>query len=286
MKPTYFISFFYITLCLPTQLFAALSDSITHRATEHKKIEFKDTISDIQQLETAIMTHDHDQFDQIIFQKPCVVFNKNPQEISDSALRLAAQIGNTHAVEKLLSLNADPNRPNEQGETALILASLNGRLDTIKELCRKNIDPDLQAHNGNTALIYASLGGYLEVVKELKNRNVKPDIRNKNGKTALDLAKEKFSNYTQIIRILEEDGYNIHPDTQMSNASDDLISACTNGSLNTVKEIVNKKLFVYFHKNDHPALDLVNKKLSAYKQIIRILEDATDSNSCVYCAIQ
>ncbi len=206
IKLTYSISIFYITLCLPAQLFTALSKPTIQKATQDKKrlnAEFKQSILDIQALETAIIAQDHVQFDQIISQNPGIVSYKNPQENSDSILHLAARIGNTHAVQKLLDFNFNPKRTNKLGQTALHVAyhfDLDLKSNYEPEIIKLLVEKDKSLLNQvdvfhATALHYAVVRNNPQAVQKLISFSPKFDIQDRITLTPLEYAAKNFKPY-------------------------------------------------------------------------------------------
>ena len=60
-----------------------------------------------------------------------------------TALSLAAQLGNSDMVERLLHYGASIDRGNDDGHTPLIFASLNGNFSTVLVLLEHGSNPNI-----------------------------------------------------------------------------------------------------------------------------------------------
>ena len=112
----------------------------------------------------------------------------------DTALMIAAYKANKAAVETLLSLEAEVNRP---GWTALHYAAAAGANDIVKLLLDASAYIDAESPNMTTPLMMAARGGHILTVKLLLDEGADMTLKNDQGLSALELAK-KF-NHTDIV---------------------------------------------------------------------------------------
>lgn len=87
----------------------------------------------------------------------------------DTALIVAARLGNKECVQLVLQHNADLNLQNHCGETALICAANNGNTDNVKMLLIAGADYTITDKNGCTALTIAIKRGYADCVDILSD---------------------------------------------------------------------------------------------------------------------
>ena len=86
-----------------------------------------------------------------------------------TALMIAAETGNTGALDLLLRHNAHINYQfPEKGSIALMLAALNGNIDAVKFLLKWNAKVDVKDAQGQTAADYARQGNHQNIVDLLQ----------------------------------------------------------------------------------------------------------------------
>ena len=107
----------------------------------------------------------------------------------DTALPLAAKIGYTAVVRRLLDNKADVNFWARKRKTALHYAAENGRVNITKMLLAAGADVDMPDTYGRTALIYAIIYGHTTIVKILLDAGADVTICDKYHFTAFDYAK-------------------------------------------------------------------------------------------------
>ncbi|MDP9108580.1 MAG: ankyrin repeat domain-containing protein [Pseudomonadota bacterium] len=112
----------------------------------------------------------------------------------DTALMLAAYTGNKPAVEALLNIDAEVNRP---GWTALHYAAAAGADEIVRLLLDHFAYIDAESPNRTTPLMMAARGGHILTVKLLLDEGADATLKNDQGLSAIDLAK-KFE-HTDIV---------------------------------------------------------------------------------------
>lgn len=104
----------------------------------------------------------------------------------ESPLMLAALKGYLDVCEKLISRDADVNKP---GWTPLHYAATNGHLDVMRLLLERHAYIDATSPNGSTPLMMAALYGTTDAVKLLLEAGADPTIKNALGLSAIDFAR-------------------------------------------------------------------------------------------------
>jgi hypothetical protein len=108
---------------------------------------------------------------------------------NDSALIVAAQKGETNAIELLLSWGAQIESHDLNNSTALHWAANNGHVDAVNCLLEHGALLDARAYDNRTPLIYAVKYGHKDLVKLLLKNNADINARsNAEGVNALDIA--------------------------------------------------------------------------------------------------
>ncbi len=108
---------------------------------------------------------------------------RNKQD--ESPLMIAALKGDLELVKRLVSLDADVNKP---GWTALHYAATSGHVAVMRLLLEKHAYIDAEAPNGTTPLMMAAHYGTPEAVKLLLEEGADPEIKNKLELSAIDFA--------------------------------------------------------------------------------------------------
>ena len=111
----------------------------------------------------------------------------------DTALSIAASLGNLGVVRTLTTHGANINIANVEGKTALIqavdtegmVARRRDRTEIVKLLIEHHADLDVQDNKRQTALMLAAAKGYTEVVHMLLSGNADLFLKNCQGRTAL-----------------------------------------------------------------------------------------------------
>jgi hypothetical protein len=101
------------------------------------------------------------------------------------ALRNAAMVGDTSAIEVLLANGTDPRVKPEQGESALVAAAMGNRVEAVRLLARSGANVDERDGEGMTPLIFAAILHRTGLVRALLELGADPNVIDKHGFTAL-----------------------------------------------------------------------------------------------------
>lgn len=106
-------------------------------------------------------------------------------------LTLAASLGHTPIVERLLDAGADPERARRVGVerqwTPLGWAARGGHVDTVRLLLARGARVDARTSRHQTPLMAAALGGHRDIMGLLLAAGADPAARDTSGRTAADL---------------------------------------------------------------------------------------------------
>ena len=105
----------------------------------------------------------------------------------DTALMIAAFKANKPAVQALIALDAEVNRP---GWTALHYAASVGANDIVQILLDASAYIDAESPNKTTPLMMAARGGHILTVKLLLDEGADATLKNDQGLSAIDLARQ------------------------------------------------------------------------------------------------
>ena len=94
-----------------------------------------------------------------------------PVVLAQTDLMIAAEKGDTKAVQALLAKGADVNAKRADGYTSLMFAAGSGSTETVQALLAQGADVDAKRADGYTALMFAEAAGDTAIVQLLKNAN-------------------------------------------------------------------------------------------------------------------
>lgn len=157
-----------------------------------------------------------------------------PHDRGDTALRVAAYMGDVKILKALVQAEADVNCGNDDGTTAIAEAARYGHIKAVQFLLKAGAEPgkawrraaeeghteivklligDAQGINerynipGDTALMKAAFSGHVDTVRYLLSRGADVNIRSGWGETALVHASDGGS--TEVVRLLLAHGAEI-----------------------------------------------------------------------------
>lgn len=216
----------------------------------------------------------------------------------ETALSVAASLGNVATVQTLLDAGADPLRLDDAGRTMLHAAVCSGMLDIIEIFLNAQVDPDKPDHNDATALHAALHYGHANACQALLDRGADPNRMDMHGHAPLHIAIRRdnfeafnallkagadatqdssagsavhlatFYDQPQMVRILA--GLNAPLNTRDINGRTPLLCAVMNGKLGVATELIeagaDQTLCDY--AGDSPLIHAIRSK-NAY--LIRIL---------------
>lgn len=192
----------------------------------------------------------------------------NLEEVNDegyNALMEASREGHEEMVALLLTQGAKPNVLTEESkETALCMAASVGNLEVVKLLLLKGADVNLGA---STPLMEASAEGHVDIVALLLRSNAKINLVNSQGDTALSLACDIGN--LEVVKLLLS--YKADVNHGNKEGRTPLMKAAYNGHLDTVSMLVHSGARVNqtTHCNDHTALSLACT--TGHKQVVELL---------------
>lgn len=121
-----------------------------------------------------------------------------------TALMLAATLGNVDATQLLIDNNADLEKQDFNGMTALAFATANNHLDIVKKLLHAGANPNCQDAQGQTPLIYTAEKGNLEIAKCLVNEKADVSLRDAYDVSPLQTA--KLNAHEELAKFLIKNG--------------------------------------------------------------------------------
>ncbi|KAK9823566.1 hypothetical protein WJX72_003846 [[Myrmecia] bisecta] len=109
---------------------------------------------------------------------------------SQTALHIAAQIGNLDIVKELLAKGVGYDAQDKQGNVALHTAVQHGHIEVVRELLGRGyrLASRIKNKDGHTPLHVAAKAGNAEAVQALVAAGARPEVKDKEGKTPMDLA--------------------------------------------------------------------------------------------------
>ncbi|KAL7942901.1 ankyrin repeat-containing domain protein [Trichoderma barbatum] len=164
---------------------------------------------------------------------------KDPDQDSRTALSLAAESGNIHAMKELIDGGAFPNSADATRRTPLFYASESGRKLAAEILLGdQRVDPDTKDERGWTPLFLAAASGHEAVVQLLiESGGVDLDVRSKNGQTPLFRAARE--GHEAVVKLLSEnDGVDL--DARDNDGQTPLSLAMSNGHEAVAKLLINR----------------------------------------------
>ncbi len=155
---------------------------------------------------------------------------KTTDDDGPTPLHLAAHVGDSDAVTRLLVDGANILAIDSNGFIPLHLAAMLGHDATVKQLLTNKASINATDPYGCTPLHWASKNGHIAVVTRLLDLGANPIIRNINGNTALDLALQfakKHDHTFVVMKLMDAEHPNTSRHVKYSSVNADrLIETC------------------------------------------------------------
>ncbi|MEW6347470.1 MAG: ankyrin repeat domain-containing protein [Thermodesulfobacteriota bacterium] len=119
-------------------------------------------------------------------------------------LPVAAMLGDTEAVRRLVEEGADPDQRDSAGRTALMIAVEKRHSDVAKVLLNGDVEVNAADKFGRTALMLAAREGLRDVVEMLLDEGAKATAKDGDGRSALQLATAR--GHKHVVDLLIEHG--------------------------------------------------------------------------------
>ena len=169
---------------------------------------------------------------------------------SNSIMSAAIGTGDCDTVRWLIEKGVDVNHCDKNGFTAVLNAAQQGNLDVLKLLKERGANIHVQSEMGRNSIMSAATGtGDCDTVRWLIEKGVDVNHCDKNGLTAVHYAAQKGN--LDVLKLLKENGVNIHAQTKMGENSIMAASAGT-GDYNTVRWLIEQGVDVN-HCNERGA---------------------------------
>lgn len=146
----------------------------------------------------------------------------------------AARQGHLQVVKVLLANKADVHATDRHGVTSLTMASAMGHGDIVRLLLSKGADVNAKDKSGSTALMQASAQDKREVARILLEHGADVNVEDRHKMTAL-----RWARTPEMKRLLVKHG-GVEPYNEPTRLNKRLISACRNGAIERVKNLLAK----------------------------------------------
>jgi hypothetical protein len=167
----------------------------------------------------------------------------NLEETNDrgeTALILAALLGDYEAVQLLVESGALVNAKSTLSITALMAAAQNGDIAALRYLLTKGADPDARKKDGTTILMIAAMFGHAECVQALLEAGVDITAEDIYGYTALTLA-AGCEECEEILTAAEARTAEMHTEDKPAENTETTRAAVSGGSLKKALVTASKK---------------------------------------------
>lgn len=157
---------------------------------------------------TTFKQHDWMAYQEAVWKKRSDVVELLKAYGAEVTLIVAAMLGDTREVERLLDAGSDVNAKTADGLTAFIAAAELGHPDTVKVLLDRGADVKARALDGSTALMRAAQNGYVDVVKLLLEKGADVNAKAADGTTTLIRAAKGED--VDVVKLLLEKGAEVN----------------------------------------------------------------------------
>jgi len=156
-------------------------------------------------------------------------------EYGETALDVAARIGNAEAARLLLDVGADPTATNKHGETPLHTAVYDRHADVVELFLSRGADPNARNAYGETPLHVAALVGDVVIAKLLIKSGADINARDSRGRTPLHHTALWWRG-ARAVKLLAESGADVNARDNKGNTP--LHAAVENRNIRTIKELL------------------------------------------------
>jgi ankyrin repeat protein len=184
------------------------------------------------------------------------------------ALHLAASVGLTGAVIRLLKGGCEFDEKDRSGSTPLYYASLNGHLEILRSLLNEDADVNAQGGQYGYVLQAASAGGHEQVVKTLLDKGAEVNAQGGHYGNALQSA--SLRGHEQVVKTLLDEGAEVN--AQGGYYGNALQAASLGGHEQVVKTLLNKGAEVNTQGGGYGNA-LQAASLGGHEQVVKTLLD-------------
>lgn len=185
-----------------------------------------------------------------------------------SPLYIAAMLGKTKLVKKLLEKGVNVNQANKKGDTALHAAVRNGNMEVVLALLEYGAQAEHANLKGDTPLLVAAEEGDLEIVITLLNKGVSVHQANINHETPLYVAAQE--GHCDVVKELLNRGAEIDVGHCLHRTP--LYIASWNGYYDIVKELLDREADID-QIDDDGVTPLYRAAQMGHLPVVRILLD-------------
>ena len=148
----------------------------------------------------------HTSIVRLLLKQPGIDVNVKDNQAGQTALAIAALMGNVEIVHLLLAVKSlNVNSTEKNGDTALMVAANHGHTSVVELLLSdKRVNVNQSDKTGRTALITATLNGYTKVVEQLlMDERVEVNQSNDSGHSAFIIA--AFNGHASVVQLFLND---------------------------------------------------------------------------------
>jgi ankyrin repeat protein len=121
----------------------------------------------------------------------------------ETAMTVAAEIGDIETLEMLIKTGADVNQVNIYGGTAIMHAAISGKAASIAILVRHGADPNLADEKQITPLMHAASNAHIDAVQTLLASKANVNARDSAGYSAIHAPSDTQNPRSDHLEIIE-----------------------------------------------------------------------------------